>query len=156
MAGDKGTTNYIVRGVPSTVQPTCSAGPTLSWDSTNNYWCYRYYSGGESFPITISATGYTSVVVDNYTSVDSYNWIDVTLAESVTLYIANLSDGINTYEIKDPTAREMLSCKQDTLVSGTNIKTINNTSILGSGNIALPSVEEFTAAEVQTIWNGVS
>ena len=28
-----------------------------------------------------------------------------------------------------------LASKQDTLVSGTNIKTINNTSILGSGNI---------------------
>ena len=27
------------------------------------------------------------------------------------------------------------SSKQDTLVSGTNIKTINNTNILGSGNI---------------------
>lgn len=30
-----------------------------------------------------------------------------------------------------------LSSKQDTLVSGTNIKTINNTSILGSGNISV-------------------
>ena len=30
---------------------------------------------------------------------------------------------------------ELIDDKQDTLVSGTNIKTINNTSILGSGNI---------------------
>lgn len=30
-----------------------------------------------------------------------------------------------------------LSNKQDTLVSGTNIKTINNTSLLGSGNISI-------------------
>lgn len=30
-----------------------------------------------------------------------------------------------------------LSLKQDTLVSGTNIKTINNQSILGSGNITI-------------------
>ena len=30
-----------------------------------------------------------------------------------------------------------LSSKQDTLVSGTNIKTINNTSLLGSGNISV-------------------
>ena len=47
---------------------------------------------------------------------------------------------------------------QDTLVSGTNIKTINNQSILGSGNIDIQGgsdVEAFTAAEVQTIWNGV-
>lgn len=31
--------------------------------------------------------------------------------------------------------REMLADKQDTLVSGENIKTINNSSLLGSGNI---------------------
>lgn len=30
---------------------------------------------------------------------------------------------------------EIIDNKQDTLVSGTNIKTINNTSLLGSGNI---------------------
>ncbi len=33
-----------------------------------------------------------------------------------------------------------LSGKQDTLVSGTNIKTLNNTSLLGSGNISIPTV----------------
>lgn len=33
--------------------------------------------------------------------------------------------------------RSELQGKQDTLVSGTNIKTINNTSILGSGNISI-------------------
>lgn len=32
-----------------------------------------------------------------------------------------------------------LNSKQDTLVSGTNIKTINNNSLLGSGNINIPS-----------------
>jgi hypothetical protein len=51
---------------------------------------------------------------------------------------------------------ELVDGKQDTLVSGTNIKTINNTSILGSGNIALSSVEEFTATEVDTLWNSVT
>lgn len=30
-----------------------------------------------------------------------------------------------------------ISTKQDTLVSGTNIKTVNNQSILGSGNISV-------------------
>jgi len=33
-----------------------------------------------------------------------------------------------------------LSSKQDTLVSGTNIKTVGGTSLLGSGDVALPSV----------------
>lgn len=54
---------------------------------------------------------------------------------------------------------EIIDDKQDTLVSGTTIKTINNQSLLGSGNIDIQGggadVEAFTAAEVQTIWNGV-
>ena len=41
------------------------------------------------------------------------------------------------------------SDKQDKLVSGTNIKTINGTSILGSGNIEIESGE----ANVQSDWN---
>lgn len=35
---------------------------------------------------------------------------------------------------------EIIDDKQDTLVSGTNIKTVGGTSLLGSGNIALPTV----------------
>ncbi len=41
------------------------------------------------------------------------------------------------YDLKDATARSELSNKQATLVSGTNIKTINNESILGSGNLTI-------------------
>lgn len=52
-----------------------------------------------------------------------------------------------------------ISGKQDTLVSGTNIKTINNQSLLGSGNIDIQGggsdVEAFTALEVQAIWESV-
>ena len=36
--------------------------------------------------------------------------------------------------------KEQLDTKQDTLVSGTNIKTINSTSLLGSGNISVVSL----------------
>lgn len=34
-------------------------------------------------------------------------------------------------------SKEELEAKQDTLVSGTNIKTINNQSILGTGNVQI-------------------
>jgi hypothetical protein len=47
---------------------------------------------------------------------------------------------------------------QPTLVSGTNIKTINNTSLLGSGNIEIQAgadVEAYTASEVQTLWSSI-
>lgn len=38
-----------------------------------------------------------------------------------------------------------LGLKQDTLVSGTNIKTINNMSLLGNGNISIQSIAVFVA-----------
>lgn len=54
-----------------------------------------------------------------------------------SIVVSKLSNGIDTYIIKDSEARAALANKQDTLVSGTNIKTINNESLLGSGNIEL-------------------
>jgi hypothetical protein len=41
---------------------------------------------------------------------------------------------------------ELVDDKQDTLVSGTNIKTINNTSLLGSGNVAFPIVSSVSSS----------
>lgn len=49
--------------------------------------------------------------------------------------------GLSTNDFTDEEKTKLdnidMSEKQDTLVSGTNIKTINNTSILGSGNITI-------------------
>jgi len=42
------------------------------------------------------------------------------------------------------TGQTILNNKQDTLVSGTNIKTINNESLLGSGNISISSGNTYT------------
>ena len=48
-----------------------------------------------------------------------------------------------------------LSAKQDTLVSGENIKTINNQSVLGSGNIEISSGGTYTGGEGISIEGGV-
>jgi hypothetical protein len=47
-----------------------------------------------------------------------------------------------------PTAGQV-AAKQDTLVSGTNIKTINSTSILGSGNISVVTSPSGVAGAIQ-------
>lgn len=39
------------------------------------------------------------------------------------------------------------STKQDTLYSGTNIKTINSTSLLGSGNISIAGLPSVSASD---------
>lgn len=46
-------------------------------------------------------------------------------------------DLLKQVEQKVETLESVVSTKQDTLVSGTNIKTVNNQSLLGSGNIAI-------------------
>lgn len=44
----------------------------------------------------------------------------------------------------------LLTAKQDTLVSGTNIKTINNASIVGAGNLDVTSSNEFVSKTILT------
>jgi hypothetical protein len=50
----------------------------------------------------------------------------------------NFTNQLKQGGVAVPTASQV-AAKQDTLVSGTNIKTINGTSVLGSGNIVTPS-----------------
>ena len=50
----------------------------------------------------------------------------------------NFTNQLQQGGVAVPTAAQV-AAKQDTLVSGTNIKTINGTSVLGSGNIVTPS-----------------
>lgn len=49
----------------------------------------------------------------------------------------NFTGALQQSGVAVPTASQV-AAKQDTLVSGTNIKTINGTSVLGSGNIVTP------------------
>lgn len=51
---------------------------------------------------------------------------------------------------------ELVDGKQDTLVSGTNIKTINGTSLLGSGNVAFPTVDQTYSATSTNAQSGVA
>lgn len=68
----------------------------------------------------------------------------VTVPSSATLdaydgYIDDIEQGggdMTNYYTKSET-NSLLNTKQNTLVSGTNIKTINNTSVLGNGNITI-------------------
>lgn len=53
-------------------------------------------------------------------------------------YVVQFTDKNNeVYLVRDSEARTLIAGKQDVLVSGTNIKTINGESLLGSGNIVI-------------------
>lgn len=69
-----------------------------------------------------------------------------------------LSNVDNTSDVNKPVSTAQataIAAKQNTLVSGTNIKTINSTSLLGSGDIVIggaPAWLESNATDL-TIWN---
>lgn len=80
-----------------------------------------------------------------------------------TLYYLMASDiggGGGSYQSLDAELSAMsaeISAKQDALVSGTNIKTINSTSLLGSGNIniaSLPTVTTTNNGQILEVSNG--
>lgn len=71
-------------------------------------------------------------------AVDSVN--GMTGAVTVTKSTVGLSNADNTSDVNKPVStatQTALNLKQTALVSGTNIKTINGASVLGSGNITI-------------------
>jgi len=76
---------------------------------------------------------------------------DLTAAQVKTILALDQVDNTSDANkpISDLTAAA-IGAKQDTLVSGTNIKTINGTSILGSGNIVVSGGSSLTVTTVGT------
>lgn len=96
----------------------------------------------------------TIVTVDNAS--DLFPIVDTSAAETKKITPTALKTALalnnvdNTSDVNKPVSsatQSALNAKQDTLVSGTNIKTINGTSVLGSGNIAISSA---------VAWGGVT
>ena len=104
-------------------------------------------SGGSGNPtVELTQAEYDALVTAGTVSADTYYIITDAQAGDLTNYytknetntlLGGKADTATTYtktEV-DNAITAATSTKQDTLVSGTNIKTINNTSLLGSGNI---------------------
>jgi hypothetical protein len=96
----------------------------------------------------------TIVTVDNAS--DLFPIVDTSAAETKKITPSALKTALalnnvdNTSDANKPVSsatQSALNAKQDTLVSGTNIKTVNGTSVLGSGNIAISSA---------VAWGGVT
>jgi len=88
----------------------------------------------------------TIVTVDNAS--DLFPIVDTSAAETKKITPSALKTALalnnvdNTSDANKPISsatQTALDAKQATLVSGTNIKTVNGTSVLGSGNIAISS-----------------
>ena len=99
------------------------------------------YNGSKWEPADDNAGGGSSITIDSALDTRSTNPVE---NKAVAGEIANVqyqineinSDLSNFYYTQSQT-NDLLGAKQNTLVSGTNIKTINNQSILGDGNITI-------------------
>lgn len=98
-------------------------------------------SGGGNPTVEVTQAEYDAMVTAGTVSADTYYII--TDAQAVDL---------TNYYTKSQT-NTLLNGKQATLVSGTNIKTINNESLLGSGNIDIQGGSTYTAGRGISIAN---
>ena len=87
-------------------------------------------SGGGGNPtVELTQAEYDALVSAGTVSADTYYIITDAQAGDLTQYWTSAQT--------NSAITEAVSGKQDTLVSGTNIKTVNNESLLGSGNITI-------------------
>lgn len=97
----------------------------------------NYYTKTEADDLLdtkLDVTAYTPTDLSNY-----YTKSETSGATEISTALASKADTATTYTKTetDNAITAAISTKQDTLVSGTNIKTINNQSILGEGNIEI-------------------
>jgi hypothetical protein len=121
-------------------------------------------SGGGNPTVELTQAEYDALVTAGTVSADTYYIITDAQAGDLTNYytktetntlLGGKADTATTYTKTetDNLVTAATSTKQDTLVSGTNIKTINNESLLGSGNIDIQGGSSYTAGDGIDITN---
>lgn len=106
--------------------------------------------------ITMNGTSKgTSGVVDLGTVVTDISGKQDVIDTSHKLDADLVDDTTSTNKFVTASDKSTWNGKQDELVSGTNIKTINNESILGSGNITISGGSSYTAGDNIDITNDV-
>jgi hypothetical protein len=105
-------------------------------------------TGATKTKITYDAKGLVTAGADA-TTADIADSTDKRYVTDAQLVVVGNTSGTNTGDNATNSQYSGLAAsKQDTLVSGTNIKTINSTSLLGSGNVAVePTITATTSAD---------
>ena len=126
-------------------------------------WVYEFTLNNSSFTAdqwAAISSGITSAKVTGYDAhlASTANPHQVTKAQVGLGSVANYAQDNNPTQGSDNYVKSggvftALAGKQDTLVSGTNIKSINGTSLLGSGNMVLLDLQKKTATLTVSGWS---
>jgi len=100
----------------------------LYFNSTDG--AMKLYTGSAWVAAYVSGSGYLAAS-NNLSDVASASAARTNLGLEIGTNVQAYDTDLSAWAAIDP------STKQDTLVSGTNIKTINGNSLLGSGNIVV-------------------
>jgi hypothetical protein len=105
-------------------------------------------TGATKTKITYDAKGLVTAGADA-TTADIASSTDKRYVTDAQLVVVGNTSGTNTGDnATNSQYSGLATSKQDALVSGTNIKTVNSTSLLGSGNVAVePTITATTSAD---------
>ena len=102
----------------------------LGWNNNQNRWTYYLYKPTTQQQVQ---SNFYYLKINGYPAISSSTLTNLSLVET-SAFTAHTADTVIHVTSDEKAA---WNGKQDTLVSGTNIKTINNQSILGEGNITI-------------------
>lgn len=113
----------------------------------------NYYTKAQT-DSAIAAYTYDKATIDQKVAeggtFDPTQYYDKTATDNLLANKANTATTYTKTEV-DNAITAATSTKQDTLVSGTNIKTVGTQSVLGSGNIALMTAHVGTGNDAETL-----
>ena len=113
----------------------------------------NYYTKSQT-DSAIAAYTYDKATIDQKVAeggtFDPTQYYDKTATDNLLAKKANTADTYTKTEVSNA-INDVASTKQDTLVSGTNIKTVGAQSVLGSGNIALMTAHVGTGNDAETL-----
>ena len=111
--------------------------------------------GGSTVSVTQTLTSGTKIgtVSIDGTGTDLYAPTPPTASTTTPSMDGTASYGSGTAYARANHVHPTDTSRQATLVSGTNIKTVGGTSLLGSGNVAVPSITTITVTIATNDWN---
>ena len=124
--------NYVASQTATSVIALLKAGKEVVYQQGENSYQVNKYTESEQTDVVYASTYYDGTIsIIAHTSNKGIIESEFVVVTTFPMYSQTQID-------------TALGGKQDTLVSGTNIKTVNNTSLLGSGNIDAKEVEVIT------------